>query len=304
MLISSVIGSLEHDARMAMAMAETTPDYREVVVSLERARRLRAMAAAVRLVADADVLAPPRTAIVVPMRRRLGAKVAATAPKPAKVGAWEFWRMHGEAVAAIGARYGDAWKIRAPFGDTVLATVASGWKSAKTERGTVVKWPADGRMPAAQYWPGGELPAGLVISEDYPRVAGECQRKLARGRFRSGMRWRRDMERGSDIWLEYTEHGHKALAEMRRMPAAEPTPPVVHDAAWHHWHGYVWVGGKVGWTSELGHRASQAHVMAIEDNREAARMVKLEAACLSYGPQPAQPFADIDDDLDLAEAAD
>lgn len=304
MLISSVIGSLEHDARMAMAMAETTPDYREVVVSLERARRLRAMAAAVRLVADADVLAPTRTAIVVPLRKRSASKVAAAVPKAAKVGAWEFWRLHGEAVAAIGARYGDAWKVRAPFGDTVLATVASGWKSAKTERGTVVKWPADGRMPAAQYWPGGELPAGLVISEDYPRVAGECQQKRARVWFRECVRIRRWYGRGEPEWQKYTDSARDALTKMRAIPPARPMPPVVHDDAWHLAHGYVWVGGKVGWTSELGHRASQAHVMAIEDNREAARMVKLEAACLSYGPQPAQSFADIDDDLDLAEAAD
>lgn len=302
MLISSVIGSLEHDARMAMAVAETTPDYREVVVSIERARRLRAMAEAVRQVASADVLAPASTAIVVPMRRRSGAKVAATAPKPAKVGAWEFWRMHGQAVDAVRAVYGDAWKIRAPFGDTVLATVASGWKSAKTERGTVVKWPADGRMPAAKYWPGGEFPAGLVIAADYARVAGGCIRKLARSRFRSGMRWRRDMERGSDIWLEYTKHAHKALAEMRALPASTVTPTVEHGDAWHHARGYTWDGLK--WVSELGDRASRAHALAIEDNRAAARVAALEAACPEYGPQPLQSFADIDDDLDLAEAAD
>lgn len=301
MLISSVIGSLEHDARMAMAVAETTPDYREVVVSIERARRLRAMAEAVRQVAAADVLAPASTAIVVPLRKRSVGKAAQMAPKPAKVGAWEFWRLHGRAVGAVRAVYGDAWKIRAPFGDTVLATVASGWKSAKTERGTVVKWPADGRMPAAKYWPGGELPAGLVISADYARVSGECTRKLARGRFRTTMRWRRDT-RGLNIWNEYTEHARKALAEMRAMPASTATPAVERDDAWHHARGYIWDG--LQWVSELGLCASRAHVLAIEENREAARVPALEAACLEYGPQPLQPFADIDDDLDLAEAAD
>lgn len=306
MLISSVIGSLEHDARMEIARAETTPDYREVIVHIDRARRLQAMAQAVRQVAAQDVLQVPAPVaaggVVVPMRKRAAAGRPVAAPKAPKLTAWEFWRMHGQAVDAVRAVYGDGWKIRAPFGDTVLAMLPAGFKSAKTERGTVIKWASGYRMPAAKYWPDGRLPDGLVIEADYPRVAGECQRKLARGRFRSVMRWRREMAHGLDIRDQYTEHARKALAEMRAIPAAAPSPAVVHDDAWHLAHGYIWDGLK--WVSELGDRASRAHAMAIEDNREAARVAALEAACLEYGPQPLQPFADIDDDLDLAEAAD
>lgn len=304
MLISSVIGSLEHDARMEIARAETTPDYREVVVHLSRARRLQAMAQAVRQVAEADVLAAPRTAVVVPLRKRSAGRVAVAASKAVKINVWEFWRMHGEAVAAIRAIYGDRWKVTSPFGQTVLATVASGWKSAKTERGTVVKWPADGRMPAAQYWHGGELPAGLVISEDYPRVAGECPRERSRVWFRECVRIRRWYGREAPEWQKYTDSARDALAKMRVIPPSVALPLVEHDAAWHHAHGYVWVGGKVGWTSELGHRASQAHRLAMADNRAYWRDVEVRETGLAYGPQPLHPFADIADDLELAEAAD
>lgn len=332
MLISSVIGSLEHDARMEIARAETTPDYREVIVHIDRARRLQAMAQAVRQVAAQDVLQVPAPVaaggVVVPMRKRAAAGRPVAAPKAPKLTAWEFWRMHGQAVDAVRAVYGDAWKIRAPFGDTVLAMLPAGFKSAKTERGTVIKWASGYRMPAAKYWPDGRLPDGLVIEADYPRangrsgqetVATEAFRRELRD-FRSTMIMYRRERRGIIRWqakpgeerANATAGAVRLLAARADLRALGVNPWKVgsaHDDAWHLAHGYIWDGLK--WVSELGDRASRAHAEAIEDNRlaaiaakEAKRVAKLEAACLSYGPQPLQPFADIADDLDLAEAAD
>jgi hypothetical protein len=75
------------------------------------------------------------------LRRSIAAVIEATAlklvktTKPAMLGALAFWSDHSLAVAAITARYGAAWKVTAPFGETVLATLASGLRSCKTERG-------------------------------------------------------------------------------------------------------------------------------------------------------------------------
>jgi len=105
----------------------------------------------------------------------------------ARLDALAFWRAHGKAVAAVGAVYGLGWACRAPLGETVLATVPGGLRSHKTEQGTVLRWKADHRMPAGQYWPGGSLPDGLVLTPDTPRhvpgvhraVSGVYRRKVA-----------------------------------------------------------------------------------------------------------------------------
>jgi hypothetical protein len=111
------------------------------------------------------------------------AQITAPIPEPAKanpeprkstpptrrLGAREFWDMHAIAVQAIGNVYGAGWKCRAPLGETVLATVPAGLRSYKTPTGSTIRWLRDHRMPAAQFWPGGVLPAGLILSEDGPR---------------------------------------------------------------------------------------------------------------------------------------
>lgn len=237
MQLSSVISALEYEAITAMAHARATSDYVDVVVHAERARRWKAMAAAVRKTLDRSAYeaAPPV------------AKPRKAAPKAKAMGAFEFWDLHGQAVTAIRAVYGDRWRVAAPFGETALVTLPANLCSGKTERGTTIRWPRDGRMPAAQYWPGGKLPDGAVITPDYPRAA-------ALPMIRKGVAWVHD-------------------------PSANPK----RDADWHKAHGYAWDGKE--WVFELGLRANQVHLQAIEDYQ---------------AQKAALPFADIDDDVLLS----
>lgn len=101
---------------------------------------------------------------------------AAKAPKPVKLTSLEFWRLHGQAVDAIRAGYGDSWKVHGPFGETELVTVTH--TRAKTERGTVLKWSADQRVPAARYWPGEAFPEGVTVNADYPRHDATAARAI------------------------------------------------------------------------------------------------------------------------------
>lgn len=105
--------------------------------------------------------------------KSLAASKPATGRRVVRISALEFWQRHGAAVEAIRAVYGNGWKCRAPFGETELATVPPGWRSCKTERGTVLRWGRDHRVPAARYWPGQRLPLGLSITPDYPRHCPE-----------------------------------------------------------------------------------------------------------------------------------
>lgn len=96
--------------------------------------------------------------------------VTAKAPT---MNAVEFWSMQHKAVESIIAVYGLGWKVRAPFDETILATIPSKFRSYVTERGTRIKWGADHRLPAAQYWPGAKLPEGLELMQDYARHGAE-----------------------------------------------------------------------------------------------------------------------------------
>lgn len=82
--------------------------------------------------------------------------------KPVAVTAEGFWRAHGAAVRGIGDRFGTRWYLQAS--ETVCATVPSKLRSYKSERGTVIKFRADHRLPAACYWPGGVIPGELVYA--------------------------------------------------------------------------------------------------------------------------------------------
>lgn len=191
------------------------------------------------------------------------AKRASRARGKGSIGALEFWHMHGQAVDAIRAVYGDLWRIKAPFGETELVQVPACWRSYTTERGTKLKWSADQRMPAAAYWPSRVMPKDLTVVPDYPR--------------------------------------HTAAS------------PAEHDAAWHRTHGYVlcgktWINGLLV-QSQLAHEDGIVLERAAKEAErqrvaEAKRVRILDAAALVYGPQVEQPFADIEDDLALAEAAD
>jgi hypothetical protein len=70
----------------------------------------------------------------------------------------------------------DAWceaKTAAPYnwhlhvGCSVLAELTGG-RTFKTARGTTIRLPAQARIPAAQYWPGGRLPERLKVYEPAP----------------------------------------------------------------------------------------------------------------------------------------
>jgi hypothetical protein len=107
------------------------------------------------------------------LRAAIAQAVEAAAPKPAKapkaIGALAFWAAHGEAVASIIRRYGPGWKCKAPPGQTVLATLSPGLRSCKSQRGTLLRWGKDHRLPTPAYWPGGTLPVGVTVEADYPR---------------------------------------------------------------------------------------------------------------------------------------
>lgn len=91
------------------------------------------------------------------------------------MGALQFWALHGQAVQNIIATHGLNWKVRAPFGETLLVTIPSKYRKAVTARGTTLKWAADHRMPAASYWPDQALPLGLAITADYARSTGRAK---------------------------------------------------------------------------------------------------------------------------------
>lgn len=123
---------------------------------------------------------PVLPAVVVPtpvVATQAPVVVAMPDRKPAKRGAEAFWQLRRAAVEAIRTVYGDHWGIKAPRGETVLAIVPRGWRCYKTARGTVIRYRADHRLPAAQYWPGGELPAGLVLGTDPARETAPAPRK-------------------------------------------------------------------------------------------------------------------------------
>lgn len=96
-------------------------------------------------------------------------KPVAKPAKPRALKAFDFWSIYCQAQAAIVARHGAGWKTKAPFGETVVVRLAPRLCAQRGERGGMVHWSRDWRMPAAQYWPGGALPAGLEVTPDYPR---------------------------------------------------------------------------------------------------------------------------------------
>lgn len=102
--------------------------------------------------------------------------VVATKPKTAKAKGMtgqSFWTAYRSAQDAIIVEYGTAWKVRAVPGDTVLARLPAKYRSWKTERGTVLRYNPDQRLPGARFWPRGELPEGLDIVPPARPVTGQ-----------------------------------------------------------------------------------------------------------------------------------
>jgi hypothetical protein len=259
-LIDGWASDADHRALMAADAVST-------VRAAEKARLYRGMLESIR-----EALAANVVPMVIPTKRaprKPGAKAAVLT-------ALEFWALHAGAVAAIKAEHGERWGVVAPLGDTELVAVPACWRRFKTERGTVLQWHRDHRMPAARFWPTGELPIELVITPDYPRHPFQPVDRYAAMRRELGRvirDRRRYYEAGSDGWEKCSEHARGLLVELRGMVRSVPIviTPTVRDAAWHTAHGYVWNGRD--WVSGVGYHAPQ-------------------------------PFADIADDLQLAEAAD
>lgn len=89
---------------------------------------------------------------------------AAKAPK--RMTAEQFFDMYQLARKAVAARYGNRWTIE---GMSRWATLPAGWRSFTGPRGGKVKLPKDIRVPAAEFWPAGVMPAELVLADDTPR---------------------------------------------------------------------------------------------------------------------------------------
>jgi hypothetical protein len=236
----------------------------------------------------------PVATVAKPAKVKAVAKKLA-APKPTKLAALAFWRMHGQAVDAIRAVYGDNWRTAAPFGETELVELASGYRRAKTERGTILRWSKDQRIPSARYWPGQAFPDGVTTNPDYARAD---PLRIAYERRRTDVAWlireRHAHKAGSRERLRIDGQARERLEELRAMP--KPAPATKRDAAWHKRHGYAWSGKE--WIAEILLRSQRDHQEFILAEREAKRLQALERACLTYGPQP------LCADVDLAEAAD
>jgi hypothetical protein len=78
-----------------------------------------------------------------------------------------FFDARGLACAAVAADVGTHWHLVA--GASQWCSIPSKLRSFTTARGTRIKAKPDARLPAAQYWPGGEMPAGVIAAPDMPR---------------------------------------------------------------------------------------------------------------------------------------
>lgn len=241
----------------------------------------------------------------------LAAHKAAVASKPATkrhkagISALEFWRRHGIAVEGIIAVYGRNWKIKAPIGETELVIVPAGWRSCRTERGTLLKWGPDHRVPAARYWPSQILPPALTVTPDYPRASpihslvGRWQqsakhfRQLLRDRrIRLARPWVEEDWRVADI--EYALMDLRQAREALRAAGGTPGSRVAEgerDALWYQAHGYVYHFDtdhkRVGWVREVEVRVKEIVAEQIRRDKDpwrftnaliAADVERLEAA--------------------------
>lgn len=240
--LSVVSAQLKHWADSAALKASRANDPDTIHGMQDVADQYRKLMAAVagaaeELRAVREALAEARKPKAATVRRRGG------------INAFEFWRQHGQAVNAIIGVYGLEWKTRAPFGDTILATTPAGWRSGKTEKGGVVCWSKDHRMPAARFWPDQKLPDALTISPDYERAC---------------------------LWAGYGPPEAAFMAHTADW----------HRAHGYVWYGGEWVFEIQARNSQNYSDAIEAYKVA---RVEADRLAKLESAAYSYGPQPLEP---------------
>ena len=97
-----------------------------------------------------------------------------------------FWALHSRAKAAIGEIYGPYWAIMAPIGETVLLRLAPQVCATTTGWGARPRWWRDWRMPAARFWPDGEIPCKHEKARDHARHFGPISADMLRAKAR---RW-------------------------------------------------------------------------------------------------------------------
>lgn len=132
-----------------------------------RARGILAAAPSLRRdhsAAALPVLVPAEPAPVVPAGKPAKGKAKAKAPTvpaaPADKAA-AFWAALEVARGAAGAALGAEWWCHP---STMMAKTPAPASASRSSYGTTIRAPQTFRMPAAEYWPGGELPAVKVSS--------------------------------------------------------------------------------------------------------------------------------------------
>ena len=117
----------------------------------------------VEMLALADRMQRPApVAVLVPKRN---------AVKPAVIGAEQFWTLHGQAVRNMIEAHGLSWRNNVPH-ETVEITLPPRLCSYVGPLGGRIRWRRDHRVPAAKYWPGGNLPEGVEALPVAPRYDG------------------------------------------------------------------------------------------------------------------------------------
>jgi len=100
-----------------------------------------------------------------------GKPIAAPRKPAAGLTAEQFFDARNAACANAGAD----WHLA----DSAWFTIPNKLRSFKTARGTTIKCHRDGRLPAARYWPDGQLPAGLEPAAVSTRSPAELHRGYA-----------------------------------------------------------------------------------------------------------------------------
>jgi len=100
-----------------------------------------------------------------------GKPIAAPRKPAAGMTAEQFFDARNIACANAGAD----WHLA----DSAWFTIPNKLRSFKTARGTTIKCHRDGRLPAARYWPDGQLPAGLEPAAVSTRSPAELHRGYA-----------------------------------------------------------------------------------------------------------------------------
>jgi hypothetical protein len=142
---------------------------------------------------------------------RLERKVSVSArivkrPVASTVTAVEFWQAHAAAVQSIRATFGGRWYLQAA--ETVMATIPAKLRSYKSERGTLIKFRMDHRLPIAKYWPNGLIPGDLQFAVPCARSDGS----VADDMMRRNMEARAD-QIAADRRLNHGKAVEKAIAK-------------------------------------------------------------------------------------------